>query len=74
MARKGVFDTIFKALSENFDLEYAGVDGTVFQAHAKASGGKGGPIRGRSRGGSATRIVALVDALGYLVRFELLPG
>ena len=42
-ARKGVFDSIFKVLSENFDLEYVSVDGTVVQAHAKASGGIGEP-------------------------------
>ena len=47
-ARKGVFDSIFKVLSENFDLEYVSIDGTVVQARAKASGGKGGPIRRRS--------------------------
>ena len=29
---------------------------------------------GRSRGGLSTKIVALVDALGNLVRFVLLPG
>jgi transposase len=29
---------------------------------------------GRSRGGLTTKIVALVDALGNLVRFLLLPG
>ena len=29
---------------------------------------------GRSRGGLTTKIVALVDALGYLSRFVLLPG
>jgi len=29
---------------------------------------------GRSRGGLTTKIVALVDALGNLVRFTLLPG
>src|SRR5512143_2450628 len=29
---------------------------------------------GRSRGGLTTKIVALVDALGHLVRFVLLPG
>src|SRR5687768_1697902 len=29
---------------------------------------------GRSRGGLTTKIVALVDALGTLVRFILLPG
>ena len=64
-ARKGVFDCIFRALSENFDLEYAGVDGTVVQAHAKAPGGKGGRFAGDraiQRGGSAARIAALVDA------------
>ena len=44
---KGVFDMFFKALYESFDLEYAGVDGTVDQAHAKASGGKGGPSHRR---------------------------
>ena len=40
-------------------------------------GRKGGPAAqaiGRSQGGPATKIVALVDALGYLVRFELVPG
>ena len=75
-ARKGVFNSIFKVLSENFDLEYVSIDGTVVQAHAKASGGKGGPIRRRSGDprSPATKIVALVDALGYLVCFELLPG
>ncbi|QBX99462.1 transposase [Rhodophyticola sp. CCM32] len=29
---------------------------------------------GRSRGGLTTKIVALVDALGNLIRFLLLPG
>ncbi len=29
---------------------------------------------GRSKGGLTTKIVALVDALGNLVRFVLLPG
>ena len=38
----GVFERVFQALSGEFDLEYACVDGTVVKAHAKASGGKGG--------------------------------
>jgi transposase len=29
---------------------------------------------GRSKGGMTTKILALIDALGNLVRFELLPG
>src|SRR3978361_1859024 len=53
------------------------IDGTIVTAHQKASGAKGGTEHqaiGRSRGGLTTKIVALVDALGNLVRFVLLPG
>ena len=45
--------------------------------HQHATGAKGGTVHqvvGRSRGGLTTKIVALVDALGNLVRFVLLPG
>src|SRR4051795_8054658 len=35
---------------------------------------RGAQAIGRSRGGLTTKIVALVDALGNLVRFVLLPG
>src|SRR5690349_13137311 len=53
------------------------IDGTIVTVHQKASGAKGGAEKnaiGRSRGGLTTKIVALVDALGNLVRFVLLPG
>jgi len=53
------------------------VDGTIVTAHQKASGAKGGTKQqaiGRSRGGLTSKTVALVDALGNLVRFVLLPG
>ena len=39
-----------------------------------AQGGTQEQAIGRSRGGLTTKIVALVDALGNLVRFLLLPG
>ena len=39
-----------------------------------AQGGTCNQAIGRSRGGLTTKIVALVDALGNLVRFILLPG
>ncbi|MGB7260568.1 MAG: IS5 family transposase [Albidovulum sp.] len=76
-AKTGVFESLFKAMSNDPDLEYALIDGTIVQAHQKATGAKGGPQHqaiGRSRGGLTTKIVALVDALGNLVRFLLLPG
>ncbi len=73
----GVFERVFNALSEDFDLEWVFVDGTIVQAPRKAAGArKGGQNQGtgRSRGGLTTRTVAVVDALGYLVRFTILPG
>src|SRR4051812_2811567 len=40
----------------------------------RRKGGTRNQAIGRSRGGLTTKIVALVDALGNLVRFVLLPG
>ena len=76
-ACKGVFESIFTALSGDPDFEYALVDGTIVRVHQHGAGAKGGTHTqaiGRSRGGLTTKIVALVDALGNLARFVLLPG
>ena len=40
----------------------------------RAQKGDSKPGHGKSRGGWTTKILALTDALGNLVRFELLPG
>ena len=75
--RAGVFERLFEQLSGQPDFEYVLIDGTIVTAHQKASGKKGGGQNqaiGWSRGGLTTKIVALVDALGNLVRFVLLPG
>src|SRR5215208_4384443 len=75
--RSGVFDQMFEALSADADFEYVIVDGTIVRVHQHGSGARGGTRTqaiGRSRGGLTTKIVALVDALGTLVRFVLLPG
>ncbi|KPU84892.1 hypothetical protein JI58_00980 [Marinosulfonomonas sp. PRT-SC04] len=75
-------------MSNGPDLEYAMIDGAIVSGHQKATGAKSLsviagnhlPVRGpkqaigRSRGGLTTKIVALVDALGNLVKFLLLPG
>ena len=71
------FDRLFQALSGEPDVAYAMIDGTIVTVHHKASGARGGAKNtalGRSRGGLTSKIVALVDALGNLVRFVLLPG
>ena len=77
-ASSGVFQRLFKALRGDPDLEYA----LAHRRHhcpgsPESRWGKRGTQRqsiGRSRGGLTTKIVALVDALGNLVRFLLLPG
>lgn len=41
---------------------------------SKAQKGTSSQAIGRSKGGMTTKVLALTDALGNLVRFELLPG
>lgn len=41
-ALSGVFERVLDALSDEFDLEYVFVDGTIVQAHQKAAGAVGG--------------------------------
>src|ERR671911_2195047 len=77
MIKGSVFGRIFEALSDDADFEYVIVDGTIVRVHQHGTGATGGTHNqaiGRSRGGLTTKIVALVDALGNLVRFVLLPG
>ncbi len=53
-ALSGVSGRVFNALSEEFDLEWVFVDGTIVQAHRKAAGAKGGPAaRGSAAPGAA---------------------
>ncbi len=42
-AKTGVFERLFEILSGEPDFEYVLIDGTIVQAHQKASGAKGGP-------------------------------
>jgi transposase len=72
-----VFQRMFDAVSDEPDMEYAMVDATIVRVHRHGQGAKGGTQSqaiGKSRGGLTTKILALTDALGNLVRFELLPG
>ena len=41
-AEAGIFESLFKAMSDVPDFEYALIDGTIVSAHQKASGAKGG--------------------------------
>jgi transposase len=75
-SRKGVWQRIFEAMSEDPDFEYLIVDSTIVRAHQHASGAKGGlAIRpSAARGGLTTKIHLAVRGLGCPVRFVLTPG
>ena len=71
-----VWKRLFDAVSDEPDMEYAMVDAHR-QGPPPLTGRKRGTQSqaiGRSKGGMTTKILALTDALGNLVRFVLLPG
>lgn len=76
MGQRNVFERHFEEIRGEPDFEYALIDGTIAQAHQKASGAKGTQVQaiGRSRRGLTKKIVALVDALGNQFDFVPLPG
>ena len=53
-AERGVFESLFSAMSDAPDLEYAMIDGTIVSVHQKATGAKGGlkitPLGARAAG------------------------
>lgn len=51
-AERGVFESLFNAMSDDPDLEYALIDGTIVSVHQKATGAKGG-LRLRPSGARA---------------------
>lgn len=75
---KGIWLELFKHFQINGDEEAFMIDATIVRAHACASGYKENnqdqEALGRSMGGFTTKIHALVDALGYPLKFILTPG
>ncbi len=76
-AKAGVWERVFKALTDDRNNQYLMLDTTLVRAHQQAATGKGGAKNqalGRSRGGLTTKIHMLADALGRPLRFILTPG
>ncbi len=44
-ARKGRWESLFKALADDPDFEHVMIDATIVRAHQHAAGAKGGPKR-----------------------------
>ncbi|WP_340613458.1 IS5 family transposase [Xenorhabdus thailandensis] len=75
-SKKGVFELLFKLLSENTDTEWLFIDGSIIRAHQHSSGAASTEDEaiGKSRGGRSTKIHLAVDSYGLPVHFELSGG
>src|SRR5580693_5158324 len=77
-AKKGIWESHFKAVADDPDTEYAMIDATIVRAHQHSAGARKKPIVnqaiGRSRGGLTTKIHMVVDALGNPLAFSLTGG
>lgn len=75
-SKKGIWGQLHGFCIEDPDLEYVMFDATIVRAHACAAGygDQENQGLGRSKGGFTTKIHALSDALGNLLRFIVTPG
>jgi len=75
---QGVWQKLFQEVQVAPDLQQLMIDTTIVRAHACATGYKKNTQSeqslGRSCGGLSTKIHALVDGLGYPLKFILTPG
>ena len=62
----GTLEAIFRALSEDADMENLSLDSTCIKVHERANGGgkTADKAVGRSRGGLNTKLHVIVDGLG----------
>ena len=73
-AKAGVWKRLFDAVSDDPDMECVMVHRQGPPPRTGRKRGTQNQAIGRSKGGMTTKILALTDALGNLVRFVLLPG
>ena len=75
-SKKGIWGQLHSFCIEDPDLEYVMFDATIVRAHACAAGygDQKNQGLGRSKGGFTTKIHALSDALGNLLKFLVTPG
>ena len=75
-SQKGVWEKLFENLKDAPDHEALMMDATIVRAHACASGYRNqeNEALGRSKGGFTTKIHALVDALGQVLKCILMAG
>ncbi|MFT4562102.1 MAG: transposase, partial [Gammaproteobacteria bacterium] len=75
-SRKGILQVIFSQISQETDLEWLFIDGSIVRAHQHSTGAAtpNAEAIGKSRGGNTTKIPLAVDSYGLPVHFELTGG
>lgn len=77
-SKTGVWERVFKLLTEDADNEYVMIDATIVRAHQHSAGAKHSTAEqeaiGLSYGGLSTKIHAVVVAKGNPTLFFLSPG
>ena len=76
-SKAGIWQAMFETLRTFDAAEMQSIDSTSTKAHRCSAGRKRGADAqeiGRSRGGRTTKIHAIADRLGRLIRFELSAG
>ena len=75
-SHKGTWANILAEVSDDSDIEYLMVDGSIVRVHQHGAAKKQQheQAMGKSRGGLSTKIHAAVDALGNPVRLLLTAG
>lgn len=75
---KNVWKEMLEHFAQDADMEYIMIDTTVVRANSCASGYEKGQNQreglGRSKGGFTSKIHAIVDALGNLLKVVITPG
>ncbi len=76
--KRGVLDTLFSAITRNFNHEFIMIDSTSVKAHPCASGSRASNNEarglGRSRGGFTTKIHMAINGLGLPLKLLISPG
>lgn len=75
-AKKQIWERMLDHFAQDADLEYVMIDATITRAHVSAVGygDQDAQGLGRSVGGFSSKIHALVDALGNLLKVIVTPG
>jgi len=75
-SRKGILQMIFSGISQETDMEWMFIEGSIVRAHQHSMGAAtaGDEAIGKSRGGNTTKIHLAVDSYGLPVHFELSGG